>query len=87
MADPNVSADEAQEIRSILESVESSGAADSATLESITLGGTKEAFCDSWPTVKEVLGFLKEFAPSGIRQAIALVVRGGDLVHGRICQQ
>ena len=86
MADPNVSADEGNEIRAILEQVEQGGAtADFAP--DITVDGTKEAFCDSWPTVKEVLAFLKDFAPPGISQAIALVIRGGDAVFNRICPQ
>ena len=85
MADPNVSADEGNEIRAILEEVEQRGA--SADLVDISIEGTKEAFCDSWPTVKEVLAFLKDFAPPGIRQAIALVIKGGDAVFNRICPQ
>lgn len=86
MADPNVSAAEGQEIRSILEEVEQRGAA-GPMVELVGVEGTKEAFCDSWPTVKEVLAFLKDFAPPGISQAIALVIRGGDAVYGRVCGQ
>ena len=51
----------------------------------VSLGGTKDAFCSSWPTVKEVLDFLKEFAPPGIRQAIAIVIKAGDKIFGNIC--
>lgn len=80
MAD--VSAQEEQQIREIMEEVEANPG---MAADSITAAGTKEAFCDSWPTVKDVLGFLQEFAPPGIRQAIGLVIRAGDKVFERIC--
>lgn len=51
----------------------------------ITISGTKEAFCESWPTVKEVLAFLKDFAPPGISHAIGIVIKAGDKIFGRIC--
>jgi hypothetical protein len=86
MADPKVSAAEGQEIRAILEEVEASGAADAA-VELVSVEGTKDAFCKSWPIVKEVLAFLKDFAPPGVNAAIGLVIRGGDKVFDRICPQ
>lgn len=53
-----------------------------AKTESITGEGLKEAFCDSWPTVKEVLEFLKPFAGPVVGAAIGVVVRVGDKLHG-----
>lgn len=53
-----------------------------AETESITGDGLKEAFCDSWPTVKEVLEFLKPFAGPVVGAAIGVVVRVGDKLHG-----
>ena len=59
-----------------------SGAESGAETESITGDGLKEAFCDSWPSVKEVLEFLKPFAGPAVGAAIGVVVRVGDKLHG-----
>ena len=55
--------------------------------EFVTGDGLKTAFCDSWPTVKEVLEFLKPFAGPVVGAAIGVVVRVGDKLHaGPLCK-
>jgi hypothetical protein len=80
MAD--VTAQEAQQIRDAF--------AEAGRVEfmpDITVTGTKEAFCDSWPKVKDVLSFLQEFAPQPIKGAIGVVIKVGDkLYNGSLCQ-
>ena len=48
-------------------------------------GGAKELFCEHWETVKEVLEFLKDVLPAPIPAIIKIVIKFGDIAHGKIC--
>lgn len=58
-----------------------------ATANLTDAAGTKDLFCDNWPTVKQALKFIAglPFVPQAVRDAIAKVIAGGDLAAGVLC--
>jgi hypothetical protein len=54
----------------------------------ITLGGSKDAFCESWPTIKDALEFIAKLPliPQKLKDAIPKVIKWGDSIFGSICK-
>ena len=49
-------------------------------------GGAKEIFCEYWLTAKQVLEFLKSILPGPIPAVIGIIIKFGDIAHGKICE-
>ena len=45
-------------------------------------GGILKLFCQHWPTVKQILEFLKRFLPAKVVAVIDALIRIGDWAHG-----
>ncbi|AXJ95416.1 MULTISPECIES: hypothetical protein [unclassified Sphingomonas] len=62
------------------------GGENTKAVDAAALGADpKQLFCQNWPLVKTVLGYIKPLLPAPIGWVISGLIAAGDILHGKIC--